>query len=162
MATITFKSGEEYMLKLTRLEKETVEKVCGPAIHDGAKVVADAIRAELQTVPTDEGWGTQEHPVVGPKKTQKAALLGTLGITSMQKDNDGMYNVKIGFDGYNNIRSKRWPQGQPNQMVARAIESGTSWMSKNRFVGKAVSRVKKQALTAMQKRAESEINKIMK
>ena len=47
-------------------------------------------------------------------------------------------------------------------MVARAIESGTSWMSKNRFVGKAVSRVKKQALAAMQKRAESEINKIMK
>ena len=80
----------------------------------------------------------------------------------MQKDNDGMYNVKIGFDGYNNIRSKRWPQGQPNQMVARAIESGTSWMSKNRFVGKAVSRVKKQTLAAMQKRAESEINKIMK
>ena len=36
MATITFKSGEEYMLKLTRLEKETVEKVCGPSIHDGA------------------------------------------------------------------------------------------------------------------------------
>ena len=84
MATITFKSGEEYILKLTRLEKEAVEKVCGPAIHDGAKVVADAIRAELQTVPTDEGWGTQENPVRGPKKTQKAALLGTLGITSMQ------------------------------------------------------------------------------
>ena len=57
MATITFKRGEEYMLKLTRLEKEAVEKVCGPAIHDGAKVVADAIRAELQNVPTDEGWG---------------------------------------------------------------------------------------------------------
>ena len=68
------------MLKLTRLEKEAVEKVCGPAIHDGAKVVADAIRAELQTVPTDEGWGTQENPVRGPKKTQKAALLGTLGM----------------------------------------------------------------------------------
>ena len=162
MATITFKNGEEYLLKLTRLEKEAVEKICGPAIHDGAKVVADAIRAELEKVPTDEGWGTQEHPVVGPKKAQKAALLEVLGITSMDKDAEGMYNVKIGFDGYNNIRSKRWPQGQPNQMVARAIESGTTWMSKNRFVNRAVSRVKKQALTAMEKRAEGEIEKIMK
>lgn len=123
MATITFKSGEEYLLKLTRLEKEAVEKVCGPAIHDGAKVVLTAIRAELQNGPTDEGWGTQEHPVVGPKKTQKAALLGTLGITSMDKDAEGMYNVKIGFDGYNNIRSKRWPQGQPNQMVAGPLKA---------------------------------------
>lgn len=30
MATITFKSGEEYLLKLTRLEKEAVEKVLRP------------------------------------------------------------------------------------------------------------------------------------
>lgn len=162
MATISFKNGEEYILKLSRLEKEAVEKVVGPAIHDGAKIVADAIRTELQAVPTDEGWGTQEQPVVGPKKTQKAALLGALGITSMSTDDKGFINVKIGFDGYNNIRSKRWPQGQPNQMVARAIESGTTWMSKNRFASRAVSRVKKQALTAMKKRAESEIEKIMK
>lgn len=162
MATISFKDGEEYILKLSRLEKEAVEKVVGPAIHDGAKIVADAIRTELQAVPTDEGWGTQEQPVRGPKKTQKAALLGVLGITTMQKDSEGVYNVKIGFDGYNNIRSKRWPQGQPNQMVARAIESGTTWMSKNRFVAKAVSKSKKQALAAMKKRAEGEIEKIMK
>ena len=110
MATISFKGGEEYILKLSRLEKEAVEKVVGPAIHDGAKIVADAIRTELQAVPTDEGWGTQEQPVRGPKKTQKAALLGVLGITTMQKDSEGVYNVKIGFDGYNNIRSKRWHQ----------------------------------------------------
>lgn len=72
-----------------------------------------------------------------------------------------MYNVKIGFDGYNNIRSKRWPQGQPNQMVARAIESGTSWMSKT-VCRQGGEPGEKQALAAMQKRAESEINKIMK
>ena len=35
MATITFKSGEEYMLKLTRLEKEAVEKVCDLLIFFG-------------------------------------------------------------------------------------------------------------------------------
>ena len=89
-------------------------------------------------------------------------LLGTLGITSMDKDAEGMYNVKIGFDGYNGIKTKRWPNGQPNQMVARAIESGTTWMRKNRFVSKAVSKTKKQALAAMQRRAETEIKKIMK
>lgn len=162
MATITFKGGEEYMLRLSRLENATLTKVCGPAIHDGAEVVANAIRSELQNVPTDEGWGTQDHPVQGPKREQKEALLNVLGITTMRTDEHGMLNVKIGFDGYNSIITKRWPKGQPNQMVARAIESGTTWMRKNRFVGKAVAKTKKQALAAMQRRAEREIRKIMK
>ena len=162
MATITFKGGEEYMLKLSRLENATLTKVCGPAIHDGAEVVANAIRSELQNVPTDEGWGTQTNPTQGPKKEQKAALLDALGITTMRTDEHGMLNVKIGFDGYNGIKTKRWPNGQPNQMVARAIESGTTWMRKNRFVSKAVSKTKKQARAAMQRRAETEIKKIMK
>ena len=47
-------------------------------------------------------------------------------------------------------------------MIARAIESGTTWMSKNRFVPRAVRKSKKQSLAAMKKRAEGEIEKIMK
>lgn len=162
MAKIIFQGGDEYLLKLTRLEAATKEKVCGPAIHDAAEVVADAIRGELQTVPTDNGWGTQANPTKGPNERQKAALLDALGITRMRTDSDGFLNVKIGFDGYNKIRTKRWPSGQPNQMVARAVESGTSWMMKNGFVARAVSKTKKEALVVMQRKALEEIRKIMK
>lgn len=162
MARITFKGGEEYILKLSRLEAGATEKVCGPAIHDAAEVVADAIRGELQTVPTDNGWGTQASPTRGPNERQKAALLDALGVTQMRTDSDGFLNVKIGFDGYNNIRTKRWPSGQPNQMVARAVESGTTWMQKNGFVARAVSKTKKEALAVMQRKALEEIQKIMK
>lgn len=162
MANITFKNGEEYALRLSKLAGDELTKVCGHAIYDAAEIVADAIRQELENVPTDESWGTQGTPTIGPKKAQKEALLHVLGVTRMSTDDKGFINVKIGFDGYNDIQNKRWPNGQPNQMVARAIESGTTWMHKNRFVARAVAKTKKQALEAMRKRAESEIKQIMK
>ena len=162
MASITFKNGEEYALRLSRLAGSELTKTCGHAIYDGAEIVADAIRQELENVSTDEGWGTQDAPTAGPKKAQKESLLKVLGITSMSTDESGFLNVKIGFDGYNDLQSKRWPRGQPNQMVARAIESGTTWMNKNRFVARAVSKTRKRAIEAMKKRAETEIKKIMK
>lgn len=162
MATITFKRGRDYELRLSRLAGRELTKVCGHAIYDAAEIVADAIRQELENVPTDEGWGTQSAPTAGPRKVQKEALLNVMGITSMSTDQNGFINVKIGFDGYNDLQSKRWPRGQPNQMVARAIESGTTWMSKNRFVARAVAKTRKRAVEVMQKRAETEIQKIMK
>lgn len=162
MASITFKNGEEYALRLSKLAGDELTKVCGHAIYDAAEIVADAIREELENVPTDEGWGTRSTPTIGPKKAQKEALLSVLGVTHMSTDENGFINVKIGFDGYNDIQSKRWPRGQPNQMVARAIESGTTWMTKNRFVARAVAKTRKRAVEAMQKRAETEIKKIMK
>lgn len=162
MASITFKNGEEYALKLSKLAGDKLTEVCGHAIYDAAEIVADAIAQELENVPTDEGWGTQSAPTIGPKKAQKEALMRCFGITKMSTDDKGFINVKIGFDGYNDIQSKRWPNGQPNQMVARAIESGTTWMHKNRFVARAVAKTKKQAVEAMRKRAEAEIKQIMK
>lgn len=162
MASITFKNGEEYALKLSRLAGDELTKVCGHAIYDAAEIVADAIRQELENVPTDESWGTQSAPTIGPKKVQKEALMHVLGVTSMSTDDKGFINVKIGFDGYNDIQSKRWPNGQPNQMVARSIESGTTWMKKNRFVARAVAKTRKRAVEAMRKRAETEIKNIMK
>lgn len=162
MATITFKNGEEYALKLSQLANQKLTKVCGAGIYDAAELVTDAIRQELEGVPTDERWGTKETPTIGPRAVQKEALLNTLGVAEMQTDENGFLNVKIGFDGYNHVTTKRWPSGQPNQMVARAIESGTSWMRKNRFVSRAVNKTRKRAIEVMRKRVETEIEKIMK
>lgn len=161
MATITFKKGDEYLMKLSKLEAATVEKVCGPAIYDAAGLVADNIMLSLLQVPTDEGFGTSDNPVAGPKKEQKKALYESFGITKMEDDGTGFLNVKIGFDGYNNIKTKRWPNGQPNQLVARSIESGTSFMLKHPFVKEGVSVSRKKAREILKKDVEQNIKKIM-
>ena len=162
MATIQFKTGDEYLAKLSKLEVLSRTEICGGAIYAAADIMADAIREELEKIPTDETVGTSSNPAKGPKKIQKEGLVRSLGIAKMQDDGAGYLNVKIGFDGYNRVRTGRWPKGQPNQMVARSVESGTSWMQKNPFVKRAVSKTRKRALDAMRKHVDSSIEQIMK
>lgn len=80
MASIKFKAGEEYLLKLSKLADKTIGEVCGPAIHDAAGLVADSIRKELEKVPVDEGIGTADKPLAGPSRAQKKALYACYGI----------------------------------------------------------------------------------
>ena len=47
-------------------------------------------------------------------------------------------------------------------MIARSIERGTSFMTANPFMKRAVSKTRKRAQEAMKKAAEREIEKIMK
>ncbi len=162
MATIQFKKGDEYLMKISRLAAASKEEVCGKAIYNAADIVANQIRSELMSVPTDEKHGTESEMANGPRKIQKKGLYDSLGIASMQTDERGFMNVKIGFDGYNDVKTKSFPNGQPNQMVARSIERGTSFMKANPFVKKAVSASKKQALDEIRKTVDTEIEKIMK
>ena len=162
MATIKFKKGEEYMAKIAKLEALTRDNVCGTAIYGAADIVADEIRSQLQKVPTDESWGSSGDPTDGPRKAQKKGLYDSLGIASMQDDGSGFLNVKIGFDGYNELKSARWPKGQPNQMVARSVERGTSYMKSHNFVKKAMSKSRKRALDYMKESVDKSIEEIMK
>lgn len=160
MATISFKNGDEYLGKIAKLDAALKDEICGAAIYGAAGIVADEIRSQLKAVPTDEGYGTASEPTRGPKAGQKEGLLDALGISSME-EKSGYYDVKIGFDGYNGIKTKRWPNGQPNQMVARSIERGTSWMKANAFVKRAMAATRKRALEFMKHSVDESIRKIM-
>lgn len=161
MATIQFKKGDEYLAKIAKLEAGLRDEICGSAIYGAAGIVADEIRASLEQIPTDEGFGTSGSPVRGPRKVQVKGLEEGLGIASMQDDGTGYFHVKIGFDGYNKVVTRRWPNGQPNQMVARSVESGTTWMQKNPFVRRAVTTSRKRALDFMKNSVDQTIKKIM-
>lgn len=160
MATIQFKNGDDYLAKLSKLESKLRYGVIGGAVYAGAGIVTDAVRRQIEQIPTDEGFGTESDPTKGPSKKQIAGLEESLGIAESQEDG-GFYNVKVGFDGYNNIKTRRWPKGQPNQMVARSIERGTSYMQANPFMKRAVASTKKQAVEAMKNHVDREIEKIM-
>lgn len=160
MATITFKKGDDYLKKLANLELKARSDVIGPAIYVAAEVVADEIREELRKVPTDESWGELAE-TIGPRKAQKKGLYDSLGIAHMQDDGRGFLNVKIGFDGYNDLRSDRWPRGQPNQMVARSVERGTYFMKANPFVKPVMNRISPTARKIMREKIEEDIERLM-
>ena len=168
MAKITFPGLAEYELMLSRLSKGA-EAIAGKAIYAGAEIVADAIRSNiqgLQAVPDEVGAIAYAEKSPAPlTESAKEGLLDGLGISSMQDDN-GYYNVKIGFDGpngengYNDLRTEKFPKGQPNVMIARSLESGSSIAPKRPFVRPAVNAVKKQAEAKMAEIIDEEIEKI--
>lgn len=160
MASITFKGFEKYGTVITQLYKET-PKILGRVTYEGAGIIADEIRKGIEGLPIVDGFGTAENPLPGGvTKTQKAGLLDGFGISGLQDDN-GFINVKLGFDDYNGTRTKTYPQGQPNALVARGVESGTSWKKKHPFVRPAVTRARKKAEEKMAEVLGYEIAKLM-
>ena len=159
MAKMTIGKGmDEYLAKLGNLEFAAPGLV-GQAIFEGAKVVADQVRAEIEALPTAESKRVATPR--DPTQVEKDGLLEGLGIAA--KKNDGGYiNVKVGMDGYNTDKTKKYPKGKPNAMIARSIESGSTVMKRNAFISRAVNKTKKDAEAAMQKVIEEGIEKIVK
>lgn len=160
MAKIEFSGLDVYMKQMEKLGRSSRE-IAEKALYEGAGIVADEIKAGIENLPTDENWGTQANPARGIKKKQKQGLQDSFGISPIQDDN-GFINVLAGFDGYNAIKTKKRPKGQPNQMIARVAESGTSFSQKTPFFNQAVRRSKPAAEKKMKETFEQEINDLIK
>lgn len=160
MAKITFTGLEHYLAQLEALEKNS-EGIAKQALYEGAKIAADEMRKSIDDIPVQEEWGTKADPAKGIREEQKKGLREGFGISAMRND-DGCINVHIGFHGYNSIKTKTYPNGQPNAMIARSVESGTSFLRKTPFVAKAVRKTKGSAEAKMKEVFESEIEKAMK
>lgn len=152
------KGIDQYINNLTNLEMRT-DGLIGRAVYEGAKIVTDAVSRNIDGIPTDDRPSAETR--IGLRSLQKAALKSSLGIAKHQVDN-GYYNVKVGFDGYNNIRTDKYPSGQPNAMIARTIEAGNSFTRKHPFVGPAVRSSRAAAEKAMADVINKKTMEIMK
>ena len=152
----TFSDGiNEYLQTLNRLGKE-IEGISKQAIYEGAKIIADEIKNNIEALPTDEEWGTPKKMKAGPTKAEKENIARGLGIAHVQ-DNKGTINTKIGYDdaGYDK-------NNKPIQMISRSVNSGTSFMKKNPFFEKGVRNSRNKAKQKMIEVAEKELEKIAK
>ena len=160
MAKLQFNGLDEYISRMQNLTKET-EPCIRRAVYAGAKVVADAIHSEIESLPEeDENFhATPDNMSTGISKRQKQGLIRGLGISNIADDN-GVINCKVGFAGYNDVKTKKYKQGQPNPLIARSVISGTSFRQKNPFVTRAVKKSKAQAEAAMADAFDEEFDKI--
>ena len=158
MAIMTFKSGDEYALKLSQFAGRTPE-IAKKALHVAAGIVADEVRKNLTALPEDKyRYLRDDEAFTGVPKSQKKDLLDSLGITPIGVDKNGDWNVRVGFDGYGSMPTKKYKKGVPNQMLARAIESGSSVRKKTPFVRPAARAKRAAALEAMRKVINEAIN----
>ena len=163
MAKIEMQGMEAWLSELRKLGEATTP-VCEAAVYAGAAVVADAIKQStlgLDRVTDAEALASYQAGT--PTKisvTQKIGLVKSLGITKI-RNKYGVISAKVGFDGYNDVKTKKFPKGQPNVLVARGVESGSSAKLKSPFVRPAVNRVRSKAEAAMAEAADQEIQKIL-
>ena len=143
------KDIDQYISKLEKFSDAT-EGMLKATIYPGAKVIADEMRTAIQELPEikttpREGKGTgvkrpkdnrkrsNRQKPKGVTRVEKEGLLDGLGITGMRYDGT-LLNAKIGMDGYNKHVTEKWTKGHPNAMIARSVESGTSFRQKTPFI----------------------------
>lgn len=145
------------------LLREEAKQVAKRALYDGAAVAADALRISVDAldrvsdVQAIQAWRTGKPTILSV--SQKNGLREGLGVSPM-KERGGTISVKIGFDGYNRVKTKRWPNGQPNQVIAASCEHGSSAMLEQPFIRPTMEKNRSAILRAMIKTATGEITKI--
>lgn len=159
MAKMTVGKGlEEYLAQLGNLEGRA-DGLAGRAIYEGAKIVADKIHANIQSLPVQDGPAKGKRR--DPYQDEVDGLLAGLGIAK-KKVNDGFINVKIGMDGYNSRVTEKYPKGHPNAMVARTINAGSTFMNRHPFITSAVNSTRSAAEEKMKEIIEEGINETMR
>lgn len=171
MAKIRAKGSEKYLTKLELLGKNT-DAICKQAVYQGAKVAADAIDAAIDDITVHSLPKGQTYFYLseedlangvlldGITEAQAKGLHDGLGIAVMEHKNFA-WNTKIGFDGYNEVRTKTYPKGEPNALIARSVESGSSVRNKTPFIAPAVKKIRKDAEHAMEVTIDEKIAALM-
>lgn len=138
MAKMTVKGLEEYLRKLETLERSKAEEIIEEAVEDGAGIVADKVRGNLNRVLSGTSTG---------------ALQGSLGITPVD-NRDGFINAKVGFDG-------RDSKGTPNALKASVLEYGSRRQSARPFMKPAQSATRSTVKAKMKETIERKIESYM-
>ena len=160
MAKFKFIGADLYVKSLEKLGKNT-KPIVTKAIKAGAGVIADQVRENILNIPLQNGRAKKGEKKRGISNVEKIDLLKSFGISPVQRSTDGFYNAKLGFDGNSSIKTKAFPDGKPNAMIARSVESGTSWMAPHPVFRNALRAKKEEAIQKMSDVIDEEPKKIM-
>ena len=162
---IKYEGLDIFQRKLDLLAQEATA-VAAAAVYDGAGIAANAMRTSvegLRRVPdvvAINAWRKGEASVLSV--SQKIGLIEGLGIAPM-KVTPSSVNTKVGFGGYNNVKTKRWPNGQPNTMVAGNLNHGSSnFLQRQPFITAVKDVYASEIRKAMMKAATAKIDEILK
>ena len=152
--------GLDKFIDLCDLTVKQTDKLCSRAIYPGGGVMYDYAKQATQAIRTDPVGFRKSGMKWGPSKEQKDGLIESLGIAPIRKQKWGL-NVKIGYDGYNNVKTGKWAEtGQPNILIARVVEGGASFMQPQYFMEKAVARATPAVEKAIDEQFSEELTNI--
>ena len=140
--------------------EDAAQGIAARALYEGAGVVADEISREARAVSTSrfkyaKGW--QRLP--SPEEKEALVSAGAAGIARFQKTGNEV-NTSVGYSrsGYATINGKQ----KPVAVIANSINSGTSFMRKQPFIRKALSKSKGKATETITQAVETMVAEILK
>ena len=136
---------------------DKAEDVASGALFEGAGVVADAFSRAAGSITTAPFKGKRVERLPSPE--EKAAVIGKSGIARFNKNGSEVDTV-VGISrnaGYVNLGKRKTAVLE----IARSINSGTSFMTKQPVFRKAASGSKKAAESAIVNKAEQMFNEII-
>ena len=145
--TIKTEGLTEVSEMLTQLGKQA-EDVAAGSLYDGAGIVADAFTQAVRNIQTAPFKYAPPGQTRLPSPEEKAALMGKSGIAKFDKNGsevDTMIGIS-GAAGYADVNGKR----KAVRMIARSINSGTSFMKKQPFLRKAFNQSRGRANSAIE------------
>lgn len=160
MSGISTKGINETLKMLENIQSNT-DDIMEKALKEGIGIVTDEMRREISSIQT----ANSEHPSSNgkryPSKKEVKGLLDSLGYTPT-KLKGTKFDVKAGFDGYNNVITKKYPLGHANQMIANSINKGTSFMKAQPFINRTKKKSQQQAVDTIERIILEEISKLSK
>lgn len=160
MAMTIQTEGLEQLNAMMAELKDGAMDVAAKALYAGAGVVGDAFTAAEGRIATAPFRYAPPGQTRLPSPEEKAAVTGKSGIAKFHNTGDGV-DTLIGISGaagYANIAGK--PKAV--RLIARSINSGTSFMQKQPVFRKAVSQSSGAAKAATVAKAEEMFNEIIK
>ncbi|MBP3657579.1 MAG: hypothetical protein J6K32_12930 [Clostridia bacterium] len=162
MARITVNNGAEEIARLLEEMSRSGEAVAKMATYEAARVVADAVREAVETLPEDKYRYLRDGDLLDViTKDDKEDLLDAIGIAEMKRSEDGV-DTLVGFAGYSRHKTKKYPQGVPLPMIMRSIEHGSSVRQARPTIKPAVYAVRAEAKAAAIKGGRRAIEQIIK
>lgn len=143
MAKCTVQLPVNLLVRLSKLGEKT-DKICEKALEESAEIVYQKMKSNLQDVI---GKNTKV------KSRSTGELVAALGISPVKLDNNGNYNIKVGF-------AEPRPDGVPNGKIAAILEYGKRGQPPKPFMKPAKISTRKRAIEKMQTVLEEEVDRL--
>jgi hypothetical protein len=153
-------TGLNETLKMLESIEGNTDEILEDVLREGAMVTTDEMREQIGNLRTSDEYEGGDGKRYA-KKSDVKGLFDSLGFAPV-RFNDTVVDSHVGFDGYNNDKTKKYPKGHANQMIANAINKGTSFMIAQPFINRTKKAAEAKCNEMMQKKLDEEIQRLTK
>ena len=153
-------SGFDDLIKELNDIADHSDEICSKALYKGAGLMADRLKASIDGLSTEDQRKKRSRNLL---PYEKEALQKGLSIFKFKHDKSRDYvQTSITFTGRVDHHTERYPEGLPVIVLARSINSGTTFRRANRYFPTTVRKNAQAVEKEMADTTERELKKFIK